>query len=231
MKYKAVIFDLFGTLVDNFSIREQNNILLQMASIISAPADEFMRLWLGTFNERATGVLPSPEANIEHICRKLEIPAENTRIQQAARIRFDFTVRSMVPRAGAIELLSALKTSGYKTGLISDCSAELPAIWEDTPFAPLIDVAIFSCTVGLRKPDQRIYLKAAQQLGIEPQACLYVGDGSSRELTGAAQAGMHPVLIRVPDEDSADAHQIDKEDWNGPAISSLREVLDLVSLT
>jgi putative hydrolase of the HAD superfamily len=230
MKYKAVIFDLFGTLVDNFSIREQNNILLQMASIVSAPADEFVRLWLGTFNERATGVLPSPEANIEHICRKLEIPAENTRIQQAARIRLDFTVRSMVPRAGAIELLSALKTSGYKTGLISDCSAELPAIWADTPFAPLIDVPIFSCTTGMRKPDPRIYRIATDQLGVKPETCLYIGDGSSRELTGAARVGMHPVLLNLP-ENNPDAHQIDREDWNGPAISSLREVLDLVSLT
>lgn len=230
MKYEAVIFDMFGTLVDNFSVREQNNILLQIASIISAPPDEFIRLWFGTFNERATGVLPSPVANIEYICRKLEIPTENDRIQKAARIRFDFTVRSMMPRAGAIELLSTLKTYGYKTGLISDCSAELPAIWADTPFAPLIDVPTFSCTTGMRKPDPRIYRLTTNRLGIEPQNCLFVGDGSSQELTGASQVGMHAVLLRLPDKDGADAHRIDSEDeeWDGPVISSLIEVLTLI---
>lgn len=230
MRYKAIIFDLFGTLVDNFSLREHESVLQTMASIVGAPSDSFVRLWLGTFNERATGVLPSPETNIEYICRKLGIPTENTRIQKAGKIRVDFTVRSMVPRAGAIELLSRLKTSGYKTGLISDCSAELPAIWANTPLAPLMDVVVFSCLAGLKKPDPRIYRRATEQLSVEPQTCLYVGDGSSGELTGAAQVGMHPVLLNLP-ENNPDAHQIDKEDWNGPAISSLSEVLMLVGLT
>jgi hypothetical protein len=37
---------------------------------------------------------------------------------------------------------------------------------------------------------------------------------------------MQPVLIRDPD-DSADAHYIDREDWHGLTISSLKEVLNL----
>jgi putative hydrolase of the HAD superfamily len=228
MKYKAVIFDLFGTLVDNFSLREQQDILARMASVVSAPADEFMRLWFGTFSERATGVFGSLEGNIEHICRKLGISAKAPQIQQAAKIRYDFTRHALRPRPDAVQVLSALKSRGYKTALITDCSAETLAAWKDMPFAPLIDVAVFSCSVGLRKPDPRIYRLATKQLGVEPQSCLYIGDGSSGELTGAAQAGMHPVLLNLS-EDNPDAHQIDKEDWNGPAISSLSEVLTLVS--
>jgi putative hydrolase of the HAD superfamily len=228
MKYQAVIFDLFGTLVDNFSVEEHEGVLRNMASIIAAPADGFVRLWLDTFNERATGVFPSPDAVIEYICGKLGISAKVSQIQQAARIRYDFTRRALRLRPDAVSVLSALKSRGYKTALISDCSAETPAAWKDTPLAPLIDVALLSCLVGLRKPDPRIYHLATEQLGVEPQTCLYIGDGSSRELTGAAQVGMHPVLIRVPDE-SSDAHQIDREDWNGPVISSLTEVLALVS--
>jgi putative hydrolase of the HAD superfamily len=230
MKYRAVIFDLFGTLVDNFSLREQQDILARMASILSAPADEFMRLWFGIFNERATGLFGSLEGNIEHICRKLGISAKAPQIQQAARIRYDFTRHALRPRPDAVSVLSRLKSQGYKTALISDCSAETPTAWKDTPLAPLVDVAMLSCLVGLKKPDPRIYQKAAQQLGVEPQTCLYVGDGSSGELTGAAQVGMHPVLLNLP-ENNPDAHQIDKEDWNGPAISSLSEVLMLVRLT
>lgn len=230
MKYKAVIFDLFGTLVNNFSIREQNAILLQMASIVSAPADEFMRLWFGIFNERATGVFGSLEGNIEHICRKLGILAKAHQIQQAAKIRYDFTRQALRPRPDAVQVLSALKSRGYNTALITDCSAETLAAWKDMPFAPLIDVAVFSCSVGLKKPDPRIYRIATDQLGVEPETCLYIGDGSSGELTGAAQVGMHPVLLSLL-EDNPDAHQIDREEWAGPTISSLSEVLMLVGLT
>ncbi len=200
-----------------------------MASVLSAPSDDFVRLWFDTFNERGTGVFKSPEANIEYICRQLGVRMEDTQIKLAAQIRFDFTVRSMTPRADAIEVLSCLKSEGYKAGLISDCSSEVPTIWKDTPFAPLIDVAVFSCLVGMTKPDPRIYHLAIDQLAVESETCLYVGDGSSQELTGAAQVGMHPVLIRIPHRDSADVHWINRQEWDGSAISSLKDILTLVS--
>jgi putative hydrolase of the HAD superfamily len=106
----------------------------------------------------------------------------------------------------------------------------VPAIWEDTPFAPLIDVTVFSCKVGVQKPAPLIYQLTAEQLAVKPEACLYIGDGDSHELTGAAQVGMHPVLIRDPDEDRTDVHRVDweAEDWHGPVITSLKDVLNLV---
>lgn len=230
MKYEAVIFDLFGTLIHNYSIREYISILRQMASVLSAPPEDYVQLWYDTFNERCTGVFQSPEANIDYLCQKLGVTIEDSQRSLAARIRLDLTVRSMTPVPESIAVLSHLKSEGYKTGLVTDCSAEVPAIWQDTPFAPLIDVTVFSCVVGLKKPDPRIYQLAAERLGVEPEKCLYIGDGSSRELTGAAAVGMHPVLIRDPDEDSTEVHRVDAEaeKWDGPVISSLKDVLTLI---
>ncbi|MFC1976838.1 HAD family hydrolase [Chloroflexota bacterium] len=226
MKYAAVIFDLFGTLIDNMSLSEHRTVLTRMAHVLSAPPDDFAQLWFGTFNERSTGIFQSPDDNVEYICRTLGVSVNETQVKLAARIRFDYTVQSMVPRPDAIETLSHLKFEGYKTGLVSDCSAEVPAIWQDTPFAPLFDVTIFSCMVGLKKPDPQIYQLATNQLEVKPQECLYIGDGSSKELSGATQVGMNPILIRTLD-DPADAHQIEAEEWDGPVISSLKEVLAL----
>ncbi len=228
MKYKAVIFDLFGTLIENFSLREYQSVLRNMASIVSVPSDDFIRLWFDTFDERAIGVFRSTEANIEHVCRMLRVDLDDDRIKLAAQIRFDFTVRSITPRADAIETLSHLKSAGYKIGLITDCDVDTPTVWQGTPFTLLIDVAVFSCLVGLKKPDPRIYQLATDQLEINPQECLYIGDGSSRELSGAMQVGMNPILIRTLD-DPTDAHQIDAEEWDGPVISSLTEVMTLLS--
>jgi len=228
MKYKAVIFDLFGTLVPNMSLSEHRAVLTRMAHALSAPPDDFAQLWFDTFNERSTGIFQSPDDNVAYICRTLGVSVNETKVKLATRIRFDYSVQSMVPRSDAIETLSHLKYEGCKTGLISDCSAEVPAIWKDTPFVELIDVAIFSCSVGVKKPDPRIYQLTTNQLGIKPQECLYIGDGSSQELTGASQVGMHAVLLRLPDEDGTDAHRIDSEEWHGPTISSLKDVLKLV---
>jgi putative hydrolase of the HAD superfamily len=201
-----------------------------MASILGVPPGDFRRLWLDTFRERTAGVHPTPRDSIAYICRKLDVDVSEARVEQAARVRLDYTVRSFRPRAGAVEVLTRLKSDGYKTGLISDCSGEIPRIWNDTPFTPLLDVTVFSCQAGIKKPDPRIYLMATEQLAVKPEECLYIGDGSSRELTGASQVGMHPVLIRLPDDAEADAHRVDAEtdDWDGPEISSLKEVLTLL---
>ncbi len=230
MKYAAVIFDLFGTLINNFSTQQHEGVLRQMATVLSAPSEDFVRLWYETFNDRCMGILKTPEDNIDYVCRKLGVPVEDTRRSLAARIRLNLTVSSMTPVPESIAVLSHLKSEGYKTGLVTDCSAEVPAIWQDTPFAPLFDVTVFSCVVGLKKPDPRIYQLAAERLGIEPSSCLYIGDGSSQELTGADAVGMHPVLIHDPEEDTSTIHRVnaEAEEWDGPVISSLKEVLELV---
>ncbi len=148
----------------------------------------------------------------------------------AARIRFELTAQTMIPVPGSVATLSHLRSEGYKIGLITDCSAEVPTIWQDTPFAPLFDGTVFSCVVGMKKPDPRIYYLATERLVAKPQSCLCIGDGSSQELTGAATVSMHPALIRFPDENNEGIHRVDAETetWNGPVISSLKEVLTLV---
>jgi putative hydrolase of the HAD superfamily len=228
MKYKAVIFDLFGTLIDTFSTAEYEEVMSEMAGILHAPASEFSRLWFDSFKERMTGELDTPRGSIEYILKKLKLKATDEEIEHASEVRLDFSARNMVPRPGAVEVINRLKSSGYKTGLISDCSQEIPKAWPQTAFAPIFDVTVFSSLVGMKKPDPRIYLIATEKLGVTPRECLYIGDGSSQELTGALQAGMSPVLIRVPDE-TVDSHFVDREEgWNGPVIESLEEIPDLL---
>jgi len=73
VKYQAVIFDLFGTLVDNFSMREHDAVKRQMAAALSAPPEGFARLWGETFNKRVTGAFRSSKDNTEYICERLGV--------------------------------------------------------------------------------------------------------------------------------------------------------------
>ena len=230
MKYGAVIFDLFGTLIDKIPLREHIDVLRQMASLVSVPSDDFVRLWFGTFNERGLGIFRSLESNIEYICHELGTQPEKAKITLASQINVSYTAGAMKPRPEALELISHLKSQGYKTGLISDCSPEIPKLFQNLPFASFIDVTVFSSLVGMTKPDPRIYRLAAERLLVELGGCLYVGDGDSNELTGAAQVGMHPVLICNPYEDRSDIHRVDAEaeKWRGPTILSLRDILTLL---
>ena len=230
VRYKAVVFDLFGTLIFNMTKAEHEGTLRRMADILGAPSEDFVRLWYTTFDDRITGVLPNAEACIDRICGELGVRISPGQREQAGRIRHNLNINTMKPGPDAVDTVAKVKELGHRIALVSDCSSEVPLVWPSTPFAPLFDAAIFSCAVGVKKPDPRIYRMATTQLGLEPAECLYVGDGSSRELTGAAAVGMHPVLVRDPSEDAAAMHRIEAEgdSWQGPVISSLAEVLRLL---
>jgi len=228
-KYQAVIFDLYGTLINKLSLRGYKEDLRRMASALSVPPDDLIRLWFDTENKRGLGIFQSHEDNIKYICNKLGRHVGDAQIEHAVQTYFKYTADSVKLRPYAIEVLTHLKSDGYKTGLITDCSASIPKIFNDIA-APFIDAAIFSCSAGMLKPDPRIYRLAVERLAVKPEECLYIGDGDDNELTGALQVGMHPVLIRNPDEDSNDIHRTDweAEAWQGPVITSLQEVMNLV---
>jgi putative hydrolase of the HAD superfamily len=144
-------------------------------------------------------------------------------------LRIAFFRRTLQPRRETVGVLQALRARGLKLGLVSDCSCEAPLVWPTTRLAPLIDVAVFSCEVGCHKPNPKIYRAATEPLAVPARRCLYVGDGGSQELSGAQQVGMNAVLLRVPEEQDAHAYLLDqREDWPGPAVSSLREILTLI---
>ncbi len=228
MKYKAVIFDLFGTLVDNFTISEYQQVLKEMSLVLRVPAEGFSKLWRDSFYIRMNGTHRTHHESIRYICSELGVPVTGEQVEKAAGIRLDYTIRTLQPRAGVLPTIKKIKSLGYQAGLVSDCSPETPLAWPKTPFNKVFDVTIFSCEAGVKKPDPRIYRMATDKLGVKPEDCLYVGDGSSHELTGALRVGMHPVQLVDPSE-NADTHFIDKEEnWEGPKITYLKEVLDLV---
>ena len=114
LKYGAVIFDLFGTLIDNFSLAEHEQVLSAMAAVVEADHREFVHLWLQAFDQRATGILASTEANIEYVCQLLNLSPKPEAVAQAAQSRAAFTEKALVPRSDAIVILTRLKDKGHK---------------------------------------------------------------------------------------------------------------------
>jgi putative hydrolase of the HAD superfamily len=229
VKHRAVVFDLFGTLVRNFSRREYGEVLAEVAAAVGAPAERFLLVWLETFPERTLGGSPTVKGAIGQVCELLGVKADDAQLARAARTRLDYTRRHLAPREGAVETLAELRRRGLLTGLITDCTVEVPLLWGQTLLAPLIDAAVFSSVAHLRKPDPAIYHLLCEQLQVRPEECVYVGDGGSRELTGARRAGMRPVMLRAPGEEDEDVHRVDAEGWEGAAIAALGDVLPLIS--
>jgi putative hydrolase of the HAD superfamily len=180
-----------------------------MAERIGLAPEQFMDAWTGAYDQRATGPL---EPSVRTVVTGLGLADEH--VAALIDVRLAFTRETLVPRPGAVEVLDELRRRGYRLGLISVCSEEVPQLWTETPLAGRIDEPVFSCSVGVAKPDPRIYAIAAERLGAEPAQCLFIDDQPTF-VAGAIEAGMDAVLLG------------DEQPWEGPRIRELREVLEL----
>ena len=226
MKFKTIIFDLFGTLVDDF-VSSVGQMHQEMAAALDVPYEPFMQVWRQTSEMRIIGAFETVEANIKYVCNAMNVHPGAEQIAKSVEIRMKYIRQALQPRPGATATLSQLKNQGYKLGLVSNCSIEIPILWHETAFANFIDTPIFSGRVRLRKPDPRIYHLACERLDVTPEACLYIADGEDHELAAAAKVGLHPVLVRTVTQKTSGSHQ-EARDWQGSTISSLPEVLQLV---
>jgi putative hydrolase of the HAD superfamily len=102
---------------------------------------------------------------------------------------------------GAALLLARLRERGYKLGLITNGFADTHR--EKITLLALeqsFDEILIADEVGLLKPDPRIFLLAAERLGVPAAACAMVGDRFERDITGAQAAGMFAVWMNVRGE-------------------------------
>ncbi len=229
MFYQAVIFDLFGTLVDNYPLQETHAILSEIAQVLGVSPQEFIFLWtIETWHQRASGAFPCLEASMEHMCQLLQKRVIPGCIQRACQIWLDSTRQTLIPRDKTLDMLQTLRVSGYKIGIMTDCSHETPFHWPTTPFPSYVDATVFSCLAGMKKPDLRMYNLTCQHLSVQPERCIYIGDGCGHELTGAAGAGMYPIHLLIPWKESSDSLRPDAEEWQGATLSSLEQVLSFI---
>jgi putative hydrolase of the HAD superfamily len=223
--FEAVVFDLFGTLVPEFSKRDFFDSVRDMARVLGADQERFEEAWIRTAEARQTGVFSTVEDNVRHICMSLGVDAPDDAVAAALDLRLGLYRTWFHPRRGALETLLELKERGYPIGVVSMCAPDAPAMWRASALAPFVDVEVFSSEVGLRKPDAAIYRLAADSLGVDPAACVYCGDGAYGELTGAEAVGMTSYLIADPAVDLEASLTPEREDWSGARVSDLRELL------
>ena len=216
MRFRAVVFDLWQTLVP-WPAESAAALYGQMAEAVGAPTEAFTEAWFSGREARETGPLPD---HVRWVFDQLGLEADP---QVIVTIRSDWTRGALVPRPEAVPTLEELRRRGHGLGLITVCSGDVADLWESTPFGGLFDATVFSSTAGLLKPDPRIYRLCCDELGVEPDDCLYVGDGANDELPGAERVGMTAVQLRAPGEALTEPGKR----WEGAAITTLDEVLQL----
>ena len=226
-RFEAVIFDLFGTLVYESSRADWDAMHDASAAILDVDHQAFHDAWAATAIDRQTGRVGDIAEHIRTLAARAGGWPEESQVAEVLELRAEWYRRWFQPRPGALEIVRDMRERSMPTALISMCAPDTPSLWRSSPFAGLVDVEVFSCEVGMRKPDPEIYLEACSRLGVEASRCFYVGDGAYGELSGAAAVGMTAVLIRDPADADVEALRPEAEDWD-VVIEDLREIGALV---
>ena len=118
---------------------------------------------------------------------------------------------SMAVEPEVLGTLEELRRAGYRMGVVSNVSL-LPDLMradiDRLGIGPLLDAAVFSSEVGLRKPDPRIFTEALDRLGVGPAETAFVGDRLLDDVGGAQAMGMRTVQTtqyRKEDEGEGEA--------------------------
>ncbi len=92
------------------------------------------------------------------------------------------------------DVLTRARAAGIRTGMLSNS-------WGNTDYGGLVDFfdgVVISGAERMRKPDARIYRLAAERVGVEPEACVFVDD-VTRNVEGAIAVGMRAIHHTDPD--------------------------------
>lgn len=182
---KAIIFDLYGTLI---TIRRR---LLHKAAprLLGASAAK----WVGLIREDLlTRPFEDRAGFVRFICERL---AGRDGAEEGLLAVVQQELASVEPCDGVLSLLAFLRRRGFSIGLLSNASSVHKEPLRRLAMEPMFDAASFSCDAGVCKPEKHFYLDLCARLGAEPEETLMVGDSLPNDVMAPRALGMRALRV------------------------------------
>jgi putative hydrolase of the HAD superfamily len=188
--FRAVIFDYGGVLTTSpFAGLEVWDAKMGLAN------GTMRELLLGDYHDgEADGLMPRlerGELSIADFTTELTERLPN-RVDLGQVLGSEFGVHWMV-----VARARRLRGEGYRVGLLTNNVKEYGDAWRATIPVDIFDDIVDSSVVGVRKPDARIFLMAADRLGVTPAQCVFLDDVASN-VDGAQAVGMAGIVVENP---------------------------------
>jgi len=215
---QPVIFDLYDTLVHSAK-EERDRVVGEMAVMVNVAPDALVTAYHDTWPDRM--VRWNVEETVRILSARLGANPTNEQVARAAEHRRALARRVLgaVPVA-TLDALDSLRADGHPLALISNATSDTAEAWPSGPLAERFDVVLFSCDLGVAKPNAAIYRTAADRLGADPAHCVYVSDGADDELAGAAAVGL--TTLRITELNNTDPS------WPGPTLAAIGDLPALI---
>ncbi len=185
MKYKAIIFDLDGTLTDSlYDLVESTNFALRQMGWPERTTAE-VKAFVGN------GVRRLLEKAVPEEAEELEFD-ECLQIFQEHYVEHCQDHTSIYP--GVEDMLKELRARGYKTAIVSNKMQKGVNQLYRALFSETIDLAIGESKEMRRKPFPDMVYKALKKLDVAPEDAIYVGD-SEVDMATARNAGLPCISV------------------------------------
>ena len=203
---KAVIFDLDGTLVDSMWMWRTIDIEYLTNQGIEVPEN------LEAFQEELEGMGFTETAIL--FKERFKIPDSLEEIKNTWICMSGEKYRNEVPlKPGVKEFLDYLKERNMKIGISSSNSRELiQMVLEAHGILEYFDCITTCCEVKRGKPEPDVYLKTAQGLEVEPEACL-VFEYLPMGILAGKRAGMKVCAIDDAYSRKQESQKRELADW------------------
>lgn len=242
MRPRAVVFDLFGTLVffdDSrvptmeiagrrvpLTVRDLPGLLDGLGLPLEGFLRELRKAGEAIFEQKRREGIEIPTAvRFERTLLALGLePAEAAAsAREMAARHMDTLARAVVCPPDRVALLAAL-AKRHRLALLSnfDSGATARRVLDEAGLSPLLEVVVISEEEGLRKPSRELFDRTCARLALAPSECLYVGDTLVEDIEGSTAAGLSAVWIR-----SASVRAGQAEDPESPALGTLEDVREL----
>ena len=210
---QAVIFDLDGTLVDSMWMWREIDIQYLGRYGIRLPETLQAEIEGMSFTETAV-----------YFKETFQIPQTIEEIKQDwYEMAYEKYAHEVPLKAGALEFLKFLYGKGIRTGIATSNGIRLvEAVMESNGLGRYIQVVHTACDVAKGKPAPDIYLKVAEDLGVDNENCLVFEDVPAGIVAGKA-AGM--TVFAVEDAFSREMRQ-EKEALADGIIENYWELLE-----
>ncbi|TCC61091.1 HAD family hydrolase [Kribbella pittospori] len=164
-----LLLDLFSTLVSGGD-DERGLVHQKIAGVLGVEAGAFAREFDATAYERFIGAHGDLENTLRVVAARCGGAPGEEQVRKATEMRRGYVrqLLNAVPE-GTVRTLVGLKAAGWRIGLVSDATAEVPLEWVACPLAPYFEVTAFSAEVGAVKPDPKMYLTACHALAVKPR--------------------------------------------------------------
>jgi len=192
---KAIIFDLFGTLIDSRSDELAHRELSKYLSLIhgSFSFEEHLRLYY----EYTSKGLSSAQAVWEALKRLAGIHNFSIKlsVKDIEELHVKYHVKYSILYNDVVKALEIAKSAIGVLGLVTDADiAVVNAILEHLGIRKYFNAVVVSEELGIRKPNPRLFLEVSRRLSVKPEKCVVIGD-SWKDVEGGKRAGMKVILL------------------------------------